>query len=846
MVDMSEVERLVEGFRPERYNLALNIHKGDRKVIGRVEIIGRAEMPDISLHAKGLKITRARIGKRDVKYEISGDKITLFGKKAGKKKVFIDYEFDLTEQMHGAYLSHYECEGNTEWIVATQFESHYAREVFPCVDEPEAKAEFALALITDNDETVLGNMPIKAVDEVDGRTMSVFEITPKMSTYLLAFVVGKFNKVTAKSRRGVGISTYASLAQPVENLEFASSIATRVLDFYEGYFGVPYPLPKLDQVALPDFEAGAMENWGLMTFRESCLLVDQGMTAIADKQHIATVIAHEISHQWFGNLVTMKWWDDLWLNESFASMMEYVAVDRVEPEFNIWESYFTGDVAVAMRRDALSGVQSVKQSVSHPDEIQTLFDGAIVYAKGARLMYMLMNYMGESNFRKGLRDYFTKYAYGNTVGEDLWESMNMYAIFDIKELMEGWVSKPGYPVVSIKVGGSSINLQQGRFAIDRDDVDDTWSVPLFSSNEDVLPAVLDSKVKMLKLPGGGLPEETLELNVGMKAHFLSNYEPEVFKELSARADSMTKFKMLMDQELLAKTKMVESASLFGILRQMENEESEAVWSAASLAILDLRTFIDRGTDEEKAMRRFVRGIAWKQYGRLGWERREGEKYSDTKLRGLIMSLMIYSGDEAMVKEAMRRYDMAVGNLKEMDKELRESLLIAKVKYGSTSELVERLLSIYKGTQSVELRSDIMSALTATVDSATIERLIGLIKDREMIRLQDVAGWFVNLIRNRCGQDIAWKYLRDNWEWFKEIFGDGKGLDDYPRYVAGVLRTDMQLSEYKEFFEPMLEVPALKRSIEMGMGEIEARIRLIESDGGEVRRFLHEYKSDSNG
>ena len=319
-----------------------------------------------------------------------------------------------------------------------QFESHYARQCFPCIDEPAAKATFDISITTDDpdDKIVLSNMPGKLVDGV-----WKFNTTPRMSTYLIAFVGGDLISKAGRTKNGVTVSTYATPAQPAESLDFALQTAIKSVEFYEDYFGVTYPLPKLDNVALPDFSAGAMENWGLITYRETAMLVTDG-TAESSKESIATTIAHEISHQWFGNLVTMKWWNDLWLNESFASLMEYIAIDHIYPEFNIWDEYELGYVASALKRDSMPGVQSVQQEVETPDEIATLFDSAIVYAKGERLLKMLRACVGEDVFRHGLTNYFTNHQYTNTEADDLWQALSDVSSINVKQLMDPWLTRP--------------------------------------------------------------------------------------------------------------------------------------------------------------------------------------------------------------------------------------------------------------------------------------------------------------------------------------------------------------------------------------------------------------------
>src|SRR5690606_17777891 len=261
------------------------------------------------------------------------------------------------------------------------------------------------------------------------------------------------------------------------NLDFALDIATRTIDYFDDYFGVPYPLPKADHVALPDFSSGAMENWGLITYREIALLVDPKTTTLSTKHAAATVITHELSHQWFGNLVTMQWWNDLWLNESFANMMEYVAVDALEPSWDIWLDFATGEVVSALRRDSLDGVQSIQIDVNHPDEISTIFDPSIVYAKGGRLLRMLQAYIGDDAMKRGLKAYFEKHQYTNTEADDLWASLGEASGKDIASFMHAWMTQPGFPVVSATKNGNTITLTQKQFFIGpHEDKGRTWPV----------------------------------------------------------------------------------------------------------------------------------------------------------------------------------------------------------------------------------------------------------------------------------------------------------------------------------------------------------------------------------
>ena len=408
------VARLIETFKPSKYQILLNLSNSKERIFtGKVIIDGNIKNNNsFNLHSKALDIDFIKVNNVNCEYkETSEDEISIFSNKdnkfntTSKSTVEIGFKGRINDSMHGLYPCYYNDGEERKELLATQFESHHAREVFPCVDEPEAKAIFKLTILTNNNgEKVISNTKAEQETIIDGNIRKVeFEETPKMSTYLLALVVGDLHKKTKLTKSGVEVSTWATKVQSEDLLDFPLDIAVKVLDFYEEYFKEKFPLSKCDHVALPDFSSGAMENWGLITYRETAMLAGE-KHSIADKRYVATVIAHETAHQWFGNLVTMKWWDDLWLNESFATMMEYYAVDNIHPEWNVWQDFAVNESIISLRRDAIDGVQAVRIPVHHPDEINTIFDGAIVYAKGARLMNMLRGYIGDEAFRNGFME----------------------------------------------------------------------------------------------------------------------------------------------------------------------------------------------------------------------------------------------------------------------------------------------------------------------------------------------------------------------------------------------------------------------------------------------------------
>ncbi len=451
---MKTVEHFVTKFVPENYNHFLDINRQTKTFSGNVAVSGEALDNNISFHQKGLTIKSVLLDNQPLDFQLDEDNEAMHIQlhETGSMVLVFEFSGHITDNMTGMYPSYYTVNGIKKEVISTQFESHFAREVFPSIDEPEAKATFDLSLKFDQKEgeIALSNMPEINAEQRQETGLWTFDTTPKMSSYLLAFALGELHGKTTHTKNGTLVGSYATKAHQLNELDFSLDIVVRVIEFYEDYFGVRYPIPQSLHVALPDFSAGAMENWGLVTYREVYLLVDEN-SSVSSRQQVALVVAHEIAHQWFGNLVTMKWWDDLWLNESFANMMEYVSIDYIEPKLNIFEDFQTGGLPLALKRDATDGVQSVHVEVNHPDEINTLFDPAIVYAKGSRLMHMLRRWLGDTDFAAGLKIYFEKHQYQNTIGRDLWNALSQTSGKDVAAFMDSWLEQPGYPVMAAKI-----------------------------------------------------------------------------------------------------------------------------------------------------------------------------------------------------------------------------------------------------------------------------------------------------------------------------------------------------------------------------------------------------------
>ena len=789
------MERFLTYFEPEKYVLDLKIGKHQKTIGGLVTVVGDAKKDEIKFHAVRLNVSEVLVDGKKAQFEVADDELKVQTEK-GKHEIAIKYSGKLNENMQGAYLSTYEYDGKTEVIVATQFESHYAREAFPCVDEPGAKAvfELSLELPEESKDLVIANTPVKKHEG----TKYVFEPTPRMSTYLLAWVIGRFHGKTIKNTHGVEITTYVALNQDIDSVDYANEIAAKSLEFYDDNFGTPYPLAKLDQVALPDFEAGAMENWGLVTYRESMLIAGKNAT-LGAKKGVALTVAHELSHQWFGDLVTMQWWDDLWLNESFASVMEYYAVDYIHPEYKIFEGFFTADALAALRRDAYLGVQSVHQDVNNPEEIATLFDPSIVYAKGARLMLMVIRAMGWDNFCAGIREYFDKYKYGNTVGDDLWKSLTPHAGFDVHEMMHAFIDKPGYPVLEKTADG----YKQHRFLLNGELEESDWPIP-----------------KVIE---------------DMSGHYVLNLSDEEFNERLSKFDELEleeKLRLLIDRDLISKTKLASSASLIPLVLKFKKEDSAAVWNIILTIVSNLKVFFDFESDEEKKFKKFVRELVQEKLEEVGLKTREGDDENVLRLRSILLALDFYADDEENIKKLASMYD---SDFSRIDAEIRNDILDAKI-YMEPA-ILDEFIDKYKSTADPEIKFDLLFATTLSRDKKNLERMMEYLRQPEVVKPQDMFHLFLYLYRNARVKAEIFNWMVENWDYIKKISGD-KSLDDYPRYTAASVRTEEEYKKYCDFFEPMSDELALKRAIEIGKNEIEARLKLIQKDQDAVIKELN--------
>jgi len=857
---VKKVKRLFDAFAPEHYELLLAPDRGKMEFSGRVVIKGRKTgrpSSRITLHQKDLKIKTAKITRHDkrsgdtpisverINIQKSFDEMRLHAAEQlypGRYTIELEFSGKITDPMHGIYPCNFRLAGQKKQLIATQFESHHAREAFPCIDEPEAKADFDLTVISPADETVIANTPIKSQTENNGQLETKFETTPKMSTYLLAFAYGELGFKSSKTKNDVEVRVYAT-PDKVKLTDFALDVGVRCLEFFEDYYGVAYPLPKLDLIGLPDFSAGAMENWGLVTFRESVLYVDPKSSSIETKQFVAMVICHELAHQWFGNLVTMKWWNDLWLNESFADLMEYRAVDELFPEWDIWNEFARREIGSALARDCLPTVQAVQTEVNHPDELASLFDPSIVYAKGGSLLNMVRHLVGEDNFRAGLKCYFEEFGYQNTIADDLWDHLEKASGIRIGDIMRTWLQKPGYPVVEAdyRPGESELTLTQRRLVVGRDAGSKTiWQIPLAASLplDQPLFKAAQSSFKITKPT-----DYPLTLNHDGHSYFVTQYlDKGHFDEIltAVRKGILTPIdRLLLVQSylLLERADRVSTLQNIQLLPAYANERDEAVWGMLAGIIGNARNLIGKDESLENRLNGFIRPLAAPLVKELGWTAAKNEPAQRLKLRGLALSLAAAAEEPAVIKEGLKLFKN-FSEPADLAPDIRSVVYFIGARHGSDADF-NRLLKLHESLNNADEKDEVASELASARQPAKIKKLLTMITSPK-VRLQDAPTWFAWLMRNRYGTDATWQWLQDNWAWVERNYGSDKSYDRFPRYAAMVFSKPEQLAQYKAFFEPKSNL-ALERAIKLGIEEIEGRIGWRQRNEQPVKDWLK--KSD---
>ena len=826
--------RLVKHVTPLRYEITLKPDL-EAHVFGGFETVTLMldkAVTELTLHSKNLEIMNVsvRIGKKvlsadAISYNEAAETATFhFAERLPAGKIFLELSFSgiLNDTMRGFYRSRYVVDGKERFMATTQFESTDARQAFPCVDEPAAKAVFDVHLIVPNDRTAISNtMPVATREHSAGYSIVSFSPTPKMSTYLLAFIVGDFEYIEARTKRDVLVRVFTVPGRK-EQGRFSLDCAVRTLDFYEEYFAIKYPMPVLDMIAIPDFAAGAMENWGAVTYRDA-ILIDEETTAIPNRQWVAIVVAHELAHQWFGNLVTMDWWTDLWLNEGFASYIEYLAADHLFPEWNIWSQFLLQDHGPALRLDSLATTHPIEVKVHHPDEIAEIFD-EVSYSKGAAVIRMLAEYLGPKHFRDGLRHYLKKHSYKNTNTVDLWDSFEHVSKQPVRKIMQNWTRMSGYPVISAAYDGKNLTLGQERFFMSplsakKSTDTTTWMVPVsVQSSKGVSKNLLTKKTT--KVPA---TEGWVKLNVGESGLFRVSYEAELLGRLCAPIADKTlaasdRHGIIRDLFALAEAGKHSATVPLDMLAFYASETEYVVWGDILSGVGKI-AHVFSGTPFEKQLHAQILKYIGPKAFEIGWEKKPGEAHE----MGLLRSAMLYAaghyGDRAVVKEAQARF--AMREKTPIVADLRSVVYRLVAENGGEAEY-NAFLAMYHAATVSEEKNRVGMALGYFKQTKLLKKTLALALSKD-VRPQDAPRMISWVAGSTHGGALAWEFMQKNWKELHRRYSSGGHM--LPHLIAPLSAfTDKQYAKEIVSFFKKNTAPGAARTIT----QIEEKILLSDA------------------
>ncbi len=810
------------------------------------------EGKSITLHSKDIKIETAKYANKNseqfaskIEYDTEKETATFYfknGIKIGQGIISIIFSGIINDGLRGFYKSKYVLDGDDKYIATTQFEATDARRAFPCFDEPAHKAIFEVSLIIPESHTAISNtLPTQIKEHSAGYKIVSFAPTPIMSTYLLAFIIGEFEYIEGytnqTSKTLVRVFTTKGKSHQAK---FALDVAIKSLEFYNEYFDIPYPLPTLDLIAIPDFESAAMENWGAVTFRETALLVDDEHTSLSNKQWAAIVIAHELAHQWFGNLVTMSWWTDLWLNEGFASYMENYCIDHLFPDWHIWDLYIADRYTLALRLDSLSNSHPIEIKVNHPNEINEIFD-MVSYAKGSAVIRMLAEYLGQDNFRDGLRHYLKKHSYKNTETLDLWNSFEKVSKKKVIQMMSSWTKATGYPLITVSPKSKQyLELIQERFFSSRiqgkiyknsNQKKNLWEIPIkYESNNEILNLLMTKKsAPVIGTSIGKVnKEEGTFTRVRYDKETLARLKNEIEKEKLSVKDRLG---IIRDMFALAEGGYIKTIDALSFSLAYKNEKEFIVWAEISSGINKIANIIG---DESfiESYKKYALSLFSPLALRMGWDHKAGENHSDTFLRNLSISMASHYGDKKIIDEAKKLF-------KNKDKypiraDVRGIVYSIIANNGGLKEwnIFEKM---YSNEAFHEEKERYARALASFKNKEMLLKTLNFALSRK-VRNQDVPQLITSVWQNREGRDITWKFIKNNWKIIIKNYGDGGHFLSRLISPLGSHTKSKDLADAKKFFIKNI-APGAERELAQIYEKIESNVAWLNDDKKLIKEWL---------
>ncbi|MCL4314505.1 MAG: M1 family metallopeptidase [Candidatus Thermoplasmatota archaeon] len=782
-------------FSISRYKLFLDLSGSGNDYTGNVEIFISGKAKRLELDAKRLKVDRVHSGGRNIKFEQNeNESRVIIGEEITDSSIKIEFHNTISESLHGIYRAG---KGDEE-MISTQFEPNSAREMFPCIDHPAYKSVFSLTLKIKKDLEAISNMPVKDEKETGETKLVSFMDTPRMSTYLLYVGVGKFSKISKK--HGDVEVILAVPGKDIKSDEYPVDTAIKCIRFYENYFGIKYALPKMHLISVPDFAAGAMENWGAITFREADLVTNESSNT-STRINVAEVIAHEIAHQWFGDLVTMKWWNDLWLNESFATFMSYLCVDSIYPEYEEWKRLYSRETLWAMGGDALKSSHPIQVEVKSPDEIQQIFD-EISYGKGGSILRMMHEFVGPEKFRAGTSKYLSDYRFSNAEGINYWQHIEEASGLPIVAIASEWIVKVGFPYLSLSRNGDRFVIKQNRFLLDGSQSDELWTVPVIVKREKG-----EERILMKERSQDISAERFVKLNSDGSGFFKTLYPGEVYRILGGRLKFMSdidRAEIASDSSSFFVRGDLDLDTYFSIIEKLTEELSTPTFGIVAGNLNSFSLILG----ESKTFREKTVEILRKMLKLLG-EKKPDENKSITTTRSSAMELMaIYDRDYSA--ELARKFD----DFFTIDPDIRTAVAVAKARNSSS---IDPLVAKMNMASTDEDRNRIINALGWVSGEENYEGILKLI-DSGDIKRQDSLFAVLSLVRNPDSRSFVFAIFSEMIQTVRKFF-QGSGYASTAVEMTVPLIGLGRMEEMKAKLNEM-KSPDISRGIMKGLEQLE--------------------------
>uniref|UniRef100_A0A8C1VQL2 Leucyl-cystinyl aminopeptidase n=1 Tax=Cyprinus carpio TaxID=7962 RepID=A0A8C1VQL2_CYPCA len=847
--------RLPPSVHPVHYNISLHPNLTLMTFQGSVSILVKVlhETKNIVLHGSDMNISKVTFEGKEVhvlEYKPWQQIAIKFPEdlKKGQYVLNINYTAQLSNSYDGFYNSSYvDTNGTKRVLAATQFEPLAARKAFPCFDEPAFKSTFTIKLTRERKYISLSNMPkVKTTDLKNGLQEDEFGKSVKMSTYLVAFIVAEFIGVSNNVSK-TKVSVYA-VPDKKDQVQYALDTACKLLEFYNTFFEYDYPLSKLDLVAIPDFLAGAMENWGLITFRETTLLVGSNSSSI-DKQLVTSVIAHELAHQWFGNLVTMRWWNDLWLNEGFATYMQYMSIETVFPELDM-DTEFLNVRFKALTKDALNSSHPVSTVVSTPEQVEEMFD-SVSYEKGASILLMLNATLTDGEFRKGVIEYLQKYNLSNTESEDLWDSLSQVSKqnLNVSEMMNTWTVHKGFPLVTVERSGTQVTLTQEHFLLNAENsTDDSslWHIPLTYVNDSCsVPSSckqvfhLKDKTATLNLPD---QVKWLKFNFRSDGFYIVHYDEEGWKNLiDALKGDVTvlsckdRAALINNIFALSRSGKVSFRDVLNLMEYIRNETQTAPLTEALFQLGQIFRLLDKRSEFNLASRMTGFCRIFNLIESQSWDLESS--VSEMTLRSALLEMACSLNIRNCSTQAKHLFDQWFISNKTF--QIPSDLMRTVFKVAAqTDEGWGKLLDIYKHSINDQEKRKTLEALASTQDIRKIIWILQRSLDGSVIQTQEFPLVINAICKNFAGYLYAWDFVKENWDKITQKFPVGSfAIQSIIMSATSQFSTKTRLTETQNFFTSLGTNGSQMRIVQEAIETIKLNMRWMEKNLNALQKWL---------